>query len=169
MKICKYCRCEYVAKACPNCGSAEYEHKCDNCATIFSGRFCSTCGKSIDDKMRFCTQCGKKTFKNFCPECGNHMVGAPRPSSSTPVQVVISPAMLHTAAATVASVAASSRARKKWVTFFLCLFFGYLGLHKFYERKNVMGFIYLFTFGLFGIGLLLDLIIILCKPKVYYI
>ena len=25
--------------------------------------------------------------------------------------------------------------KNKWVSFFLCLFFGYLGIHKFYEGK----------------------------------
>ena len=58
--------------------------------------------------------------------------------------------------------------RNKWVALFLCLFLGYFGVHKFYEGKVVMGIVYLFTFGLFGIGLIVDIISILSKPTIYY-
>lgn len=40
----------------------------------------------------------------------------------------------------------------------LCLFLGWLGVHKFYAGKSGMGILYLFTFGLFGIGWLIDTI-----------
>lgn len=56
----------------------------------------------------------------------------------------------------------------KWVAFFLCLFLGVLGAHKFYEGKTGMGVLYLFTFGLFGIGWLIDLIKILQAPNPYF-
>lgn len=58
--------------------------------------------------------------------------------------------------------------KDKWVAFFLCLFFGYLGLHKFYEGKFIFGVIYLFTGGLFGIGYVVDLVLLLLKPNPYY-
>ncbi|MGN0585800.1 MAG: TM2 domain-containing protein, partial [Oscillospiraceae bacterium] len=61
----------------------------------------------------------------------------------------------------------SGRMRNKWVAFFLCLFFGELGVHKFYEGKVGMGFLYMFTLGLFGIGWFVDLIVLLCKPNPY--
>lgn len=38
----------------------------------------------------------------------------------------------------------------------LCLFLGWLGVHKFYAGKTGMGFLYLFTFGLFGFGWIID-------------
>ena len=40
--------------------------------------------------------------------------------------------------------------------FILILLFGWSGIHKFMEKKTVLGIIYLFTFGLFGIGWLID-------------
>lgn len=45
-----------------------------------------------------------------------------------------------------------------WLDFFLCFFLGPLGVHKFKERKIGMGILYLFTFGLFGIGWIFDTI-----------
>ena len=57
----------------------------------------------------------------------------------------------------------------KWISFVLCFFFGVLGAHKFYEGKIGMGFLYFFTAGLFGIGWLVDLVLILCKPDPYYV
>ena len=59
--------------------------------------------------------------------------------------------------------------KSKWTAFFLCLFFGGLGIHKFYEGKILLGIIYLFTLGIFGIGWLIDLIILLFKPNPYYV
>lgn len=60
-----------------------------------------------------------------------------------------------------------SREKDKWTAFFLCLFLGFTGAHKFYEGKTTLGIIYLCTFGLCGIGWLVDLVLILRKPKHY--
>lgn len=42
--------------------------------------------------------------------------------------------------------------------FILCLLLGYLGAHKFYEKKILVGILYLFTAGLFFIGWIYDCI-----------
>lgn len=59
-------------------------------------------------------------------------------------------------------------AKSKWVSFFLCLFFGIFGAHKFYEGRVLLGVVYLFTAGLCGIGVIVDLFILLFKPNPYY-
>lgn len=46
------------------------------------------------------------------------------------------------------------------IIFLLCLFFGWLGIHKFYEKKYLLGLIYLLTFGLFGVGWAFDTIVL---------
>jgi len=51
--------------------------------------------------------------------------------------------------------------KKKWTAFFLCLFLGFLGVHRFYVDKIGSGIIYLLTFGLYGFGVFIDLIMIL--------
>lgn len=57
--------------------------------------------------------------------------------------------------------------KNKWVAVALCIFLGVFGGHKFYEGKILFGIIYLFTGGLLGFGVLIDLIILLLKPNPY--
>ncbi|MGN0492982.1 MAG: NINE protein [Acutalibacteraceae bacterium] len=50
----------------------------------------------------------------------------------------------------------------------ICLFLGYLGIHKFYEGRILLGILYIFTGGLFGIGVIVDLVILFFKPNPYF-
>lgn len=59
--------------------------------------------------------------------------------------------------------------KSKWFALLLCYFFGVFGAHKFYEGNKKLGRIYLFTFGLFGVGWIADLFILLFKPNPYYV
>ena len=59
-------------------------------------------------------------------------------------------------------------AKSKWVSFLLCLFFGIFGTHKFYEWRVLLGIVYLCTLGLAGVGVIIDLVILLFKPNPYY-
>lgn len=59
------------------------------------------------------------------------------------------------------------REKNKWIALSLC-FFTFFG-HKFYEGKIGMGFLYMFTFGLFGFGWITDLIKLITKPNPYYV
>ena len=48
--------------------------------------------------------------------------------------------------------------KNRYVYFFLTLFFGYLGAHKFYMGEFKRGVLYALTFGLFAFGWARDLI-----------
>ena len=62
-----------------------------------------------------------------------------------------------------------TRLCNKWVSLILCLLFGYIGGHKFYEGNGAAGIFYLCTLGLFGIGWVIDFISLLFKPNRYYV
>ena len=64
--------------------------------------------------------------------------------------------------------AVSGAQKKKWIHLLLCIFLGMYGVHKFYEGKAGMGVLYLFTVGLFFIGWIVDIFIILAKPASDY-
>ena len=56
--------------------------------------------------------------------------------------------------------------RSRLVAFLLCYIFGMFGAHRFYVGKKGTAILYILTFGLFGIGLLIDTLrIILGKFK----
>ena len=61
-------------------------------------------------------------------------------------------------------------ADKKTITIVLCCvgFLGLAGLHRFYNGKIVSGLIWFFTFGLAGIGTIIDLILLLTKKKMLF-
>ena len=58
--------------------------------------------------------------------------------------------------------------KKKSTALIACFFGGWLGLHKFYEGKIGMGFLYLCTCGLLFIGTTYDFFDILAKEKEYF-
>lgn len=114
---------------------------------------------------KFCVNCGKKIAKEavVCPLCGCQ-VEELKTSSNNP-NIVINNANTNNNN----NAMMASRMRNKWVAVLLCLFLGGLGIHKFYEGKVGMGILYIFTVGLCGIGCLIDLIVLLCKPNPYYV
>lgn len=52
--------------------------------------------------------------------------------------------------------------KKGWFLALMCFFLGALGVHRFLVGKIGTGILYILTGGLFGIGVLVDFIMILC-------
>lgn len=51
--------------------------------------------------------------------------------------------------------------KRKLTALILCVFLGCFGIHRFYLGKIISGIIYLFTFGIFGVGVIYDFIMLL--------
>lgn len=116
-------------------------------------KFCSHCGQLIDKAAVICTHCGCQVEKL------EQQAAAPT--------ITINNANQNSN--NQAPVAPTGIARSKWVALVLLLFLGAVGGHKFYEHKYGMAILYIFTFGCFGIGLIIDFFKILFKPTTYYV
>ena len=124
----------------------------------------------VQGGVKFCQHCGKQISKDavLCIHCGcqvEALGGAPVQSPN----IIINNNNVNQNTNTAYAGNPFMRARDKWVAVILCLFLGFFGAHKFYEGKAGMGVLYLFTGGLFLIGVIVDLISLLCKPNPYYV
>lgn len=112
-------------------------------------------------EMKFCKHCGEKINKDavVCIHCGLDV------SDKRNEQIVINNTVTNSNVNQVPGILY----RSKWVAIALCVFLGVLGGHKFYERKYLMGILYLFTGGLLGVGVVYDLIKLIFKPNPYLV
>lgn len=94
--------------------------------------FCYKCGAQIDDEAVICPHCGCAT-KNY---------------SQAPVQPE--------------PYDENASIKSRTIALLLCIFLGVIGVHRFYIGKIGTGILWFFTGGLFGIGWLVDLILIAC-------
>lgn len=157
MRNCRNCGAEVSENMlfCPYCGT--------NCREGYSDQLVRANPNGLQpSKTKYCKHCGRLIDEEcvVCPLCGKQVEELRTDSSS----VVIN----NTNVMNVDNVQ-SGREINKWVAFLLCFFLGGLGFHRFYEGKIGTGILYLFTLGLFGIGWLIDLIVILLKPNPYYV
>lgn len=115
-------------------------------------------------ETKFCQECGARIAKKavFCPNCGCQVENIEQAKT----QIVVNNSN-QTAQNTTVTVPQGFRMCNKWVAVLLCLFLGFVGGHKFYEGKIIGAILYIFTFGFFGIGVLIDLLTLLGKPNPY--
>ncbi len=127
-------------------------------------------GANIASQTRICTNCGNVigTNSRFCPRCGSMSEGM---GASTGQGYYAGSGYANTQVNyDMAAYMLGKKKKSKWLAFFLCFFFGIFGAHKFYEGKTSKGILYIFTFGIFGIGWLIDLLVLLFgTPDPYYV
>ena len=124
--------------------------------TAQNTKFCQHCGGKIPQAAVVCTLCGCQVETIKQAEQPSIVINNSNNNVNTNTNI-------NQNLATALGV----RMRNKWVAFFLCLFLGYFGVHKFYEGRVGMGILYLFTAGLFGFGWFIDCIVLLFKPNPY--
>lgn len=123
-----------------------------------------------EQKMKFCKHCGGKIPEDavICTLCGRQVEEMNKGAAAQP-QIIINNDNINTNTNVNNNGGRGGREKNKWVALILCFFLGVIGAHKFYEGKIGMGILYLFTLGLFGIGVLIDFIVLLFKPNPYYV
>ncbi len=118
---------------------------------------------------KYCRHCGGQIPADavVCTLCGRQVEQLNQPQAAQP-QVVINNTNTNTNT-NMNGAFMAAKPKDKWTALLLCFFLGFLGIHKFYEGKIDMGVLYIFTLGLFGIGALIDFIVLLFKPNPYYV
>ena len=155
---------------CMKCGTETKEgyEFCPECGTMVSidviGGEVNLNYRSDIDKYRICKICGKKVPEDvfYCLECGTTFDSLQSDLGKIKDRVSNIGKSHKGCADTSVGVW-----KNKWVAMMLCVFFGILGMHRFYEEKKITGFIYLFTFGLLGMGWFFDIILIATKTNPY--
>lgn len=101
--------------------------------------------------MNYCPNCGKpvKDGQMYCSNCGANVFNSADGKSDDTTKVVHVPT-------------SDESDKSRLISLLLCVLLGGLGIHRFYVGKVGTGILYLFTAGLFGIGYIVDLILIIC-------
>lgn len=102
--------------------------------------YCYKCGREIDDEAIVCPGCGCAT-PNY--QGGNVWMRGSQPMSRMQMD-------------------SGASKKSRLIALLLCIFLGLLGVHRFYVKKVGTGLLWLFTYGCFSIGWIVDIVMIAC-------
>lgn len=124
----------------------------------------------MENKTKFCKFCGATIAEDaiVCTACGRQVETIATAPTQQPSIIINNSNMNSNVNTNTMNGHGRGKPLNKWIAFFLCLFLGFFGAHKFYEGKVGMGIVYLFTGGLFCIGWMIDMVALLFKPNPYY-
>lgn len=108
--------------------------------------------------MKFCPNCGMQLTENvrFCANCGFPIENAQQPNQQAAYE---QPQYTQAPGQPPYGAPAEPQSTKsRLVTLLLAVFVGGFGVHHFYVGNTGKGVLYIFTAGLFGIGVLIDII-----------
>ena len=115
--------------------------------------------------MDKCSICGAPIENGKCAYCGATVTQSNTNQQQYQQQVQSQPQIIINNTVTNSDINGGfmrlASYKDKTVALILCIFLGLLGAHKFYVGKTGMGLIYLFTGGIFGIGWIIDIFLIL--------
>lgn len=114
---------------------------------------CPNCGAPIHHDERVCSYCGERLAKAAAPEKEKqeihiHYHQEVRQEAAPRVEHIYVPQEKFSG-------------KNRVVALLLCLCLGVFGAHKFYLGRFWTGVLYIFTYGLFGIGWLIDLVVLI--------
>ncbi len=131
--------------------------ECRNCEANESAQgtiFVLTAGKKLGAAAIMCPHCGAGTER--------YRKDQEKAAQQPAINIVNNNANTNSNVNTNVRFRCSLSVQKKQMDgVFLCLFAGFLGVHRFYVGKTGSGILFFFTVGLFGIGWIVDLIAIL--------
>ena len=123
-------------------------------------------------RLMKCKQCGAPIEANdfgsyTCEYCGSVFVDEKEKTAVTQGQPTIIREIIRETKEVFNGDGVKGK-KSKGVALLLCLFLGWIGAHRFYEGKFFTGIIWAITGGLSGVGVFIDFLILLVKPRSYF-
>lgn len=120
--------------------------RCAICGAPLTGNVCSYCGTPVQTGRK-AAGTNARTHTNGSGAENGRETRSERKTRRTEAEA--------------ASCRTVASPRSKWVALILCLTLGWLGIHRFYVGKIGTGVLFWITRGFHGIGIVVDLVLIL--------